>query len=173
MKNFWIVTVIAICALSGSVGRTQDSNQAASAPGSALSAGSMQQFTRTARLDGITLSFVLLNNKTVDFLFSGDSKYSIRAQANTATMFFVQGIAEKDLAFDPQFEVVQDGKTFPGEAVNLKNLLAGPLAKGTRITGLIQLSQKINVMQPFKIKGAKNASAEFKLSKDAIKLLEN
>ena len=32
-------------------------------------------------------------------------------------MFFVQGIAEKDLVFDPQFEVIQDGKTFPGEAI--------------------------------------------------------
>ena len=173
MKNFWIVTVIAICALSGSVGRTQDSNQAASVPDSALSASSMQQFTRTAKMDGITLSFVLLNNKTIDFLFSGASKYSIRAQANAATMFFVQGIAEKDFAFDPQFEVIQAGKTFPGEAVNVKNLQAGPLAKGARVTGLVQLSQKIDVMQPFKIKSAKNAFAEFKLSKDAIKLLEN
>ena len=132
-----------------------------------------QQFIRTVRLDGITLSFVLLNDKTVNFLFSGDGKNSIRAQANNATMFFVQGIAEKDLVFDPEFEVTQDGKTFPGEAVNLKNLQTGPLAKGTRISGLIHLSQKIDVMQPFKIKGAKNAIAEFKLSKGAIKLLEN
>ena len=173
MKKFLIVTVMAICALSASVGMTQDSNQAASTKGSALNAGTMQQFIRTVKLDGITLSFVLLNNKTVDFLFSGDSKYSIRAKANIATMFFVQGIAEKDLAFEPQFEVTQDGKTFPGEAVNLKNLLAGPLAKGTRISGLVQLSQKINVTQPFTIRGAKDASAEFRLSKDAIKLLEN
>ncbi len=173
MKKLLIVTVIALCALSASVGMTQDSNLAATTKDSALNAGSMQQFIRTVRLDGITLSFVLLNNKTVDFLFSGDSKYSIRAQANMATMFFVQGIAEKDLAFDPQFEVIQDGKTFPGEAVNLKNLTAGPMAKGTRISGLVQLSQKVNVMQPFTIKGAKNASAEFRLSKDAIKLLEN
>ena len=47
------------------------------------------------------------------------------------------------------------------------------MAKGTRISGLVQLSQKIDVTQPFKIKGAKNAFAEFKLSKGAIKLQEN
>jgi hypothetical protein len=173
MKKLLIVTVIVLCALSASVGMTQDSNPAASTKDSALTAGTIQQFIRTIRLDGITLSFVLLNNKTVDFLFSGDSKYSIRTRANIATMFFVQGIAEKDLVFDPLFEVVQDGKSFPGEAVNLKNLQTGPLAKGTRISGLVQLSQKINVIQPFTIKGAKYASAEFRLSPDAIKLLEN
>ena len=71
MKKLLIVTVIALCALSASVGMTQDSNPAATTKDSALNAGSMQQFIRTVRLDGITLSFVLLNNKTVDFLFSG------------------------------------------------------------------------------------------------------
>jgi hypothetical protein len=171
MRKLWIV--VALCALFGSFAMTQDSNQAAPAQNAEQSAATMKEFTRTAKVDGLTLSFVLLNNKTVDLLFSGDSKYAMRAKANMATVFYVQGISEKDITLNPQFEVVQDGKTFPGEAVNLKNLQAGPLAKGTRVSGLIQLSQKINVAQPFKIKGAKNDSAEFKLSRDAIKLLEN
>lgn len=171
IKKIWVF--VALCVLFGAIGWTQDSSQAAPAQDSALNSDAMQKFTRTTRLNGITLSFVLLNNKTIDFLFSGDSKYSIRAQANMATMFFVQGVTDKSIKFDPQFEVVQDGKTYPGEAVNLKNLEAGTLAKGTRIAGLIQLSQKINVAQPFKIQGAKNAAAEFNLSKDDFKLLEN
>jgi hypothetical protein len=165
--------IVALCILSAAIGLTQDSNQAAPAKETALNVDQMQKFTRTAKLDGITLSFVLLNNRTINFLFSGDSKYSIRAQANMTTMFFVQGIADKSIAFDPKFEVLQDGKTYPGEAINVKNLQAGSLTKGTRISGLIQLSQKINVAQPFKIKGGNNAFAEFKLSQDDIKLMEN
>ena len=168
-----LLFVVVLCALLGSFGMTQDSNQAAPAQNSDQSASTIKEFTRTAKADGLILNFVLLNNRTVDLLFSGDSKYAMRAKANMATVFYIQGVSEKDITLNPEFEVVQDGKTFPGEAVNLKNLQAGPLAKGTRISGLIQLSQKINVAQPFVIKGAKSASAEFKLSQDAIKLLEN
>jgi hypothetical protein len=168
-----LLLVVALCSLLGSFGMTQDSNPTAPAQNSAQSAATMKEFTRTAKADGLVLSFVLLNNKTVDLLFSGDGKYAIRAKANMATAFYVQGVSERDITLDPQFEVVQDGKTYPGEAVNIKNLQAGPVAKGTRISGLIQLSQKINIAQPFTVKGAKNASAEFKLSHDAIKQLEN
>jgi hypothetical protein len=171
MRKLWIF--VALCILFGSLGWTQDSNQADPAQSTAQNAVTVREFTRTVKMDGMTLSFVLLNNKTVDVLFSGDSRYAMRAKANMATMFYVQGVPEKDITLNPQFEVQQDGKTFPGEAVNLKNLQAGPVAKGTRIAGLIQLSQKIDVTQPFKIKGEKNASAEFKLSREALKLLEN
>jgi hypothetical protein len=168
-----LMIIFALCAVCSAIGFTQDSNQTAPAQNTAFNAKSVQKFTRNAQLDGVTLNFVLLNNKTVDFLFSGDSKYSIRAQANAATMFYVQGITDKDITFDPQFEVTQDGKTYPGSVVNLKNLQTGHLAKGTKISGLVQLAQKIDIAQPFKIKGAHNASVEFKLSQDDLKLLEN
>lgn len=171
MKRFLLVA--ALCALLGSFGMTQDSTQASPAQNSDPSTATMKEFSRVAKTDGLILNFVLLNNKTVDLLFSGDSKYAMRAKANMATVFYVQGASEKEITLNPKFEVVQDGKTYPGEIVNLKNFQAGPLAKGARISGLIQLSQKINVTQPFTIKGAKNASAEFELSQDAIKLLEN
>jgi hypothetical protein len=172
MKKISIIAALCVLICSFSMAQDQAST-AAPEQSTALSAETMKEFTRTAKMDGLTLSIILLNNKTVDFLFSGDSKYSIRAQANLATMFFVQGIAEKDTTLDLKFEVEQDGKKYPGEAVNVKNLQAGKIAKGTRITGLVQLAQKIDVTQPFKIQGAKNSSTEFKLSKDAIKLLEN
>ena len=168
MKKFLLV--VALCALLGSFGMSQSQNKAAVAN---PSAATIEEFSRTSKADGLTLKFVLLNDKTVDILFSGDSKNTMRAKAGEATVFFVQGISEKDITLDSQFEVEQGGKTYPGEAVNVKNFQAGPLAKGTKISGLIQLAQKIDVAQPFKIKGANNASAEFKLSRNAIKLLEN
>lgn len=168
-----LLLVAALFTLLASIGLTQDENKTTPAQTPGQSASTIKEFTRTAKGDGLTLKFVLLNNKTVDLLFTGDSIYTMRAKANMATVFFVQGISEKDIILNPSFEVVQDGKTFPGESVNLKNLQAGPLAKGTRFSGLVQLSEKINVAQPFVIKGAAISSAGFKLSKTAIKLLEN
>lgn len=168
-----LLFVVALWTLLGSSGVTQDSNPSAPAPDERQSAATMREFTRTAKGDGLIYNFVLLNNRTVDLLFSEESKYAMRARANMATVFYVQGITEKDTVLNPQFEVIQDGKTIPVETVNMKNLQAGPLAKGTRISGLIQLSQKINVTQPFVIKSGKNASAEFKLSQNAIRLMEN
>ena len=168
MKKFLLV--VTLCALLGSFAMSQSQNHAT---GGDQSAAVMKEFTRTTKADGLVLNFALLNNKTVDFLFQGTSKSAVLAKTDAATVFYIWGISEKDTTLDTQFEVIQDGKSYPGEAVNMKNLQAGPLAKGTRISGLIRLSQKINVAQPFTIKGGKHYSAEFKLSQDAIKLLEN
>ena len=169
MKKF--LSVVALLALFGSFGISQETAQTAQDPGQ--SAATMKEFTRYAKMDGLVLNIVLLNNKTVDLLFSGESKYAMRAKANMATVFYVQGISEKDTTLDLKFDVEQGGKTFPGQAVNLKNLQAGKLAKGTRIAGVIQLGEKIDIAQPFKVKGAQNATAEFELTPAALKLLEN
>jgi len=131
----------------------------------------IKAFSRSVKIDGVVLSFVLLNNKTVDALFQGSSKYAMRARANAATTFLVQGVPEKDITLDPQFDVEQDGKTFKGESISMKNLEAGYVLKGATISGLLQLSEKIDMTRPFLIKGAQIGSAEFKLSKDAIELL--
>lgn len=131
----------------------------------------IKEFSRSARMDGVMLSFVLLNNKTIDALFQGSNRYAMRARANSATTFLIQGVPEKDINLDPQFEVEQNGKTFKGKAINMQHLETGYVLKGARITGLLQLSDKIDVTQPFKIKGTQIASADFKLSEDAIKLL--
>ena len=165
--------VFVLCVLFGSFAISQDAEQAAPELTPAQKSALIKEFARSSTLEGITFSYVLLNNKTIDILFPGDAKYAMRARANAATMFFVQGVPSKDLAqFDPQFVVEQDGKTFTGENVNIRNLQAGAVSKGVKIEGLIQLSQKIDITQPFKIKNAKN-STEFKLSPEAIKLLQN
>jgi len=151
----------------------QDAEPAAPELTPAQKSSLIKEFARSAALDGITFNYVLLNNKTIDILFPGDAKYAMRARANAATMFFVQGVPSKDLAeFDPKFVVEQDGKSYTGENVNIRNLQAGSIAKGSKIEGLIQLSQKIDVTQPFKIKNARTA-INFKLSQEAIKLLQN
>jgi hypothetical protein len=133
----------------------------------------IKAFTRSAKMDGVILSFVLLNNKTVDALFQGSGKYAMRARANSATTFLVQGVPDKDIKLDPQFEVEQNGKTVKGNTISMQNLEAGMVLKGALISGLFQLSEKIDVTKPFKIRGAQIAEGEFKLSEDAIKLLTN
>ena len=165
--------VVVLCALLSTVVLAQDATQAAPELTAAQKTALIKEFARSATTDGVTFSYVLLNNKTIDILFPGDAKYAMRARANASTMFFVQGMPSKDLdQFDPKFVVEQDGKSYTGENVNIRNLQAGAVAKGTKIEGLIQLAQKIDVTQPFKIKNAK-AATEFKLSEGAIKLLQN
>jgi hypothetical protein len=165
--------VFVLCVLLSTVVIAQDTNQAAPEMSQAQKSTLIKEFARSATTDGVVFNYVLINNKTIDILFSGDAKYAMRARANAATMFFIQGIPSKNLTqFNPKFVIEQNGKSFEGENVNIKNLQAGAVEKGTKIEGLIQLAQKIDVTQPFKIKSPAGV-IEFKLSKDAIKLLEN
>jgi hypothetical protein len=169
-KNFAIAILFA---LFSSLIIAQDADQMEPALSAEEKSVLIKEFSRSAEMDGLILNFVLLNNKTIDALFSGSGKYSMRARANAVTTFYVQGVPDKKISFDPRFVVEQDGKTFKGEAINMKNLETGAVQKGTRIAGLIQLGEKIDVTQPFKIKGTNNAAAEFKLSKEAIELMTN
>ena len=171
IKKIFVIGVM--IALFDFLALAQDSGQTEPELSKAQMNEIIKAFTRSAKMDGAILNFVLLNNKTVDALFQGSGKYAMRARANSATVFFVQGAPEKDIRLDPQFEIEQDGKTFKGETISMQNLEAGMVLKGAPITGLFQLSEKIDVTQPFKIKGTQIASAEFKLSKDAVKLLTN
>jgi hypothetical protein len=167
-----LVIVVLFVLFSATV-MAQDANQAAPEMTQSQKAEIIKEFGRSAAMDGITFNYVLLNNKTVDVLFSGDTKLAMRARANTSTVFFVQGVPSKNIPqFDPKFEIEQDGKSYEGQNINIKNLQAGAVEKGSKIQGLIQLAQKIDVTQPFKIKSP-NGTIEFKLSKEAIKYLEN
>jgi hypothetical protein len=165
--------VVVLFVLFSAVVMAQDANQAAPELTTSQKSTLIKEFARSANMDGIVLNYVLLNNKTIDILFPGDGKYAMRARANAATMFFVQGIPSKNLTqFNPKFIIEQNGKSFEGENVNIKNLQVGAVEKGSKIEGLIRLNQKIDVTQSFKIKSPASET-EFKLSDDAIKLLEN
>jgi len=160
-------------ALFSTVAIAQEANQAAPEISAAEKANIIKEFARSAEMDGVTFNYVLLTNKTIDILFPGDAKYSMRARANAATMFFIQGVPGKKLGqFNPKYEIEQNGRTFDGESVNISNFQAGTVEKGSKIAGLIQLTQKIDVTRPFKIKCA-SGSIEFRLSSNAIKLLQN
>ncbi len=131
----------------------------------------LKDFTRSGNMNGVILSFVLLNDKTVDILFAAPGKYAIRARANQATAFYVQGVPDKDIKLDNKFVIEQDGQTFECVPVNIKNFDGGTVAKGQRIDGILQLDKKLNLSHPFTIK-SQNSSLEFKLSDAVIKEMQ-
>ena len=133
----------------------------------------LQKATFTVETEGAKLNFVLLNDKTVDVLFSGSSKYSIRARANASTVFYVDGTASKALVFNPKFEVVQNGRIMSSKSISIKNFEQGPLEKGARIQGLLELGQKLNLYQPFKLKDQKHEFAEFQYDWGALESMKN
>lgn len=168
-----VLIITAAFALFSTMTMAQDSGQTEPEMSKEEMNELIKAFTRSAKMDGVILNFVLLNNKTVDALFQGSGKYAMKARANSATTFLVQGVPDKDISLDPQFEVEQNGKTFKGTTISLQNLEAGMVLRGAPISGLFQLSEKIDVTQPFTITGTQIDAGEFKLSKDAIKLLTN
>jgi hypothetical protein len=132
----------------------------------------LKEFTRSGNIEGVTLNFVLLNDKTVDLLFQAPGKYSMKTRANLATTFYIQGVPEKDVNLDNKFVVEQDGQTFSGSSFSIKNFAGGKVAKGERIDGILQLDKKLNLSHAFKIKSS-HGSIEFKLSDAALKELQN
>lgn len=132
----------------------------------------IKQATFSLETDGAVFNFVLLTNKTVDALFSGPSKYAIRANANKTTVFYVHGITKKKMDFEPTFEINQDVRSIKAKPVNIKNFKAGPIEEGTKFEGLLQLVQKLNLYQPFTVRDEKN-KWDFQYSWEAIELMES
>jgi hypothetical protein len=127
-------------------------------------------FTRAVKVEEYTLSFVLLNDKVVDALFQPPGKYAIRARANQATTFYVQGITEQDVTIDTKFSAEQDGQAIPGNVINIKNFEGGKIARGERFSGLFQLDRKLDLTHAFKIVTARG-TVEFKLSEEALAVI--
>jgi hypothetical protein len=129
----------------------------------------IQPFMRSAKTDGLVLNFVLLNNKTVDALFQAPGKYAMRATANQATTFYVQGTPEKDIKLDTNFSVEQNGHKINCKIANIKNFAPGNVAKGELINGLLQLESKLEIEQPFTIVSP-SGNVEFKLTAEALQM---
>jgi hypothetical protein len=132
----------------------------------------LKDFTRMLQVaDGLQLSIVHLNDKTVPVLFQPPTLYSIRAHAKEATMFYVQGTPQKDVNLDTSsFTVQQGGESFPSTPLNISHFEKGKVSKGDRIDGLLQLAKHIDVTKPFTVLHGKD-SVEFKFSADQVKAM--
>ncbi len=157
-----LIVIALVCAFAAAVAAAQEPNNQSV----------LREFTRSGQAEGLGWSFVLLNDRTVDVLFQAPGKYAMRARANQTTTFYVQGTPEKDVQVNPSFEVEQDGKTFAATSHNIKNFTSGAVAKGIRIDGIVQLSEKLNLSHPFRIKGANNFALEFKLTPEDVQMAQ-
>jgi hypothetical protein len=137
------------------------------APGAQVLADYMRQI----KYDGLTLSVLLVNNKTVEILFQAPQKYSMRARASQETVLYVQGTPSKDIDLSNTFVIEQDGQTLNGTPTSIKNFVSGKVPAGQRIDGIVEFTKKIDVSKPFTVKNGSTGSVQFVLTPDAIKAL--
>ncbi len=164
MRRVLVVAFLLALAAAFSLAQEQGQGQDAQAV--------LKAFTRAGAAEGITFSFSLVNNRTVDTLFSGQGKYAIRARANQSTLLFLTGQMSSDGSVDRNFTVEQDGATIAATPINIQNFDGKPVIKGTRFDGLLQLEKKLDLAHPFTVRGL-TTSVEFKLTEEALKLLAN
>ena len=86
----------------------------AGASGPSISNGSPSDFGRAASGFGVRFVIVHLNDLTTDALFEAPLKYSLRAQARSATMFYVEGAANDDIELSTDFRIQQGAEEFRG-----------------------------------------------------------
>ena len=157
MKKVFTVLVLAACALPIAAGA-----QSATDP-----AKMVQVFSNALKIDGAILQIVLLNDRTVEALFP-QSPAALRTKGRMTTVFYISGNATKELTFDPAVKVEQKGKTFDGKSSSMKNFVAGKLAKGEQIQGMVELPEKLDLYEPFKLM-LNGKTVEFRLNEDDVR----
>ncbi len=163
MKQTMISIIVCVLAVSAVAAQQQEKQPQQEQSSAAM----LKQFTRSMNVDGIMMSFVYLNDRTVDALFQPPGKYAVRAQAKMATLLYVQGIPDKDGNLDTTFYLEQDGQTTEGLARDIKGFKSGAVTKGERINGILQFDRKLDLTRQFTIKNSKN-SVKFKFSEEAL-----
>src|SRR5262245_60196898 len=100
---------------------------AGQAPGAAPAAqpNPLADYTRQIKYDGLTLSIVLVNNRTAEVLFQAPMKYSMRARSAQQTVLYVQGTPQKDFDFTNTFSIIQENETLAGTSTSMKNFVTG------------------------------------------------
>ena len=102
----------------------------------------MDEFGRGASGFGATFLLVHLNDLTTDALFDPPLKYSLRAQARTRTMFYVQGAADEDTELNLDFRVQQGAENFEARGTNILNFEHGlGVSAGDEIRGIIAIER--------------------------------
>jgi hypothetical protein len=129
---------------------------------------SLKEYSRMGYFSGTKLNFVLLNDKTMGMLFSGSSKDRVQAKVNVGTCFYILGTANKNTKLSTSFIVEQDGEKIAGTIMNIKNFVDGDVAKGEKISGILQLQKKVKLNHLFTVKG-NDGLVDFELSGDALR----
>jgi hypothetical protein len=153
MKKVLALLVVALVALPVLVGAQMGDN-----------AKMVQMFSSQTRTGWGSLQVVVLNDRTVEALFGASpAKAAFRTKARLTSMFFVQGTVNKDFELKPEVSVVQKGETIEGKVTPMKNFAAGKVAKGEMVQGLVEMSKKVDLFEPFKVNVGPD-SVDFRLN---------
>src|SRR5437660_4467984 len=107
-KLLLALCVVAVCFPLGLAGQADKATDKATIE-KALT-GLLVEYTRLLPLDGLPLSVIHLNDRTVPIVFQPPTLYSMRARAKEATLIYVQGTATRGLDLDtPKFTLSQHG----------------------------------------------------------------
>ena len=128
---------------------------------------------------GFSLMVVHLNDVTTDAFFSAPTKYALRAQARQNLMFFVKGVALRNIAVDIDYQVLQvDSVTLSGvphrtNQVNISNFEDGTrLSAGEEFQGIISTPvTSISLGVPFEVKIGQ-VNVHFDLSAEAVERIQ-
>ena len=157
MKKVLALLVLAACALPVVIGAQGDN------------AKMMQIFSSQSRTGWGNLQVVVLNDRTVEALFSqSPAKAAFRTKARMTSVFFVQGTVTKEFELKPEVTVVQKGETIPAKVTSMKNFAGGKVAKGETVQGLVELPKKIDLFEPFKVTVGGD-SVDFRLNADDVR----
>jgi hypothetical protein len=158
MKKVLALVVVAACALPVFAGAQQADN-----------AKMLQAFSAQRRADWGNVQVVLLNDRTVEALFgTSPAKAAFRTKARMTTVFFIQGTANKEFELKPDVTVTQKGETLTGKVTPMKNFAGGKVAKGEQVQGLVELTKKLDLYEPFKVTVAGEA-VDFNLNEDDVR----
>lgn len=136
--------------------------------------GLLVEYTRTLPLDGLPLSLIHLNDRTIPIIFQPPTLYSMRARAKEATLIYVQGSATRGLELDTtRFTLGQNGQSTPGTVSNIKNFMRGKnkLSSGDRVDGVLTFAKLVDLQNTFTVAYDKDLSAEFKFTANEIKAM--
>jgi len=177
MKKFAFVLILLVVsiplALAGqSVPPPAVPGQAAQAPPAPPAPGTnpLVDYTRQIKYDGLNMSVLLVNNRTVEVLFQAPTKYSMRARANQQTVLYIQGTPQKEVDLSTAFTIEQDGQSMTGTATNIKNFATGKVPAGQRIDGIVEFPKKVDIGKPFTVKNG-HGEVQFILTPEAVKAL--
>lgn len=136
-------------------------------------ASQLKDYTRTLNGDGLTLSLVHLNEKTVPIMFQPPTMYAMRARAREATLLYVQGTAQRDVDLDTtNFVIEQGGETVAATPMNIKHFTRGTVnvPRGERVDGVLAFARLVDVSKPFIVRHGRD-SVEFRFTADQIRAM--
>ena len=130
------------------VGAQQAAGQSQDAPLGQL----LKDFGRPATTSRVSVLIVHLNDRTADALFEAPLKYSLRAQARAATMFYVQGTAASAGELNTDFRIQQGEESYQARIVNMSNFTRGTkLSAGDKVRGIIVIDKRLDLRLPIDV----------------------